>query len=188
MMKKKLMDMVRTTLTDTSPQDIKHENRVDQESNLKMANAKKKWLIDYQAEREKKREFIRQNVLAQGLDLSKLTEKMQKTKDTIIPSVDDHTLDDLRNMVEELQLEEKAKQEDGEEQIDSSKKNGGSGEYQDNQSSLALFDKLQQKEDAELDDSVSSVMSSNSFRSVSTRKLKLTVLNQKAYSQIYVAE
>lgn len=64
MMKKKLMDMVRTTLTDVSPQDIKHENRVDQESNLKMANAKKKWLIDYQAEREKKREFIRQNVLA----------------------------------------------------------------------------------------------------------------------------
>ena len=113
---------------------------------------------------------------------------MQKSKDTIIPSVDDHTLDDLRNMVEELQLEEKAKLEDGEEQIDSSKKNGGSGEYQDNQSSLALFDKLQKKEDDELDDSVSSVMSSNSFRSVTTRKLKLTVLNQKAYSQIYVAE
>jgi hypothetical protein len=59
MMKKKLMDLVRTTLTETSPQDIKHENRVDQESNLKMANAKKKWLIDYQVEREKKREFIR---------------------------------------------------------------------------------------------------------------------------------
>ena len=58
-MKKRIMDMVRTTLTDTSPQDIKHENRVDQESNLKMANAKKKWLIDYQVEREKKREFIR---------------------------------------------------------------------------------------------------------------------------------
>jgi len=59
MMKKKLLDMVRTTLTDTSPMDIKHENRVDQESQLKMANAKKKWLIEYQAEREKKREFIR---------------------------------------------------------------------------------------------------------------------------------
>jgi hypothetical protein len=29
---------------------------------------------------------------------------------------------------------------------------------------------------------VSSVVSSNSFRSVSTRKLKLTVLNEKAYS------
>ena len=86
-------------------------------------------------------------------------------------------------------MEDKSKMEgEEEEQIDSSKKNGGSGEYNDNQSSLALFDKLQQKEDQELDDSVSSVMSSNSFRSVSTRKLKLTVLNQKAYSQIYVAE
>ena len=107
MMKKKLLDMVRTTLTDTSPMDIKHENRVDQESQLKMANAKKRWLIEYQAEREKKREFIRQNVLAQGLDLTKLTEKMSKTKDTVIPSVDDYNLDDLRNMVEELQMEEK---------------------------------------------------------------------------------
>ena len=82
MMKKKLMDMVRirTTLTDTSPQDIKHENRVDQESNLKMANAKKKWLIDYQAEREKKNDYIRQNVLAQGLDLTKLMEKLTAGK------------------------------------------------------------------------------------------------------------
>ena len=131
-MKKKLLDMVRTTLTDTSPMDIKHENRVDQESQLKMANAKKKWLIEYQAEREKKREFIRQNVLAQGLDLTKLTEKMSKTKDTVIPSVDDYNLDDLRNMVEELQLEDKQKEEGDEEQIDSSKKNGGSGEFNDN--------------------------------------------------------
>ena len=77
MMKKKLIDMMRTTLTDASPQDIRHENRVDQESQLKMANAKKKWLIEYQAEREQKREFIRQHVLAQGLDLQKLQEKMQ---------------------------------------------------------------------------------------------------------------
>jgi len=68
---------------------------------------------------------------------------MSKSKDTIIPSVDDYSLDDLRNMVEELQLEDKAKEDGEEEQIDSSKKNGGSGEYNDNQSSLALFDKLQ---------------------------------------------
>jgi hypothetical protein len=40
-----------------------------------------------------------------------------------------------------------------------------------------LFDKLQAKEDQELDDSVSSVLSSNSFRSVTTRKAKLTQLN-----------
>ena len=55
-------------------------------------------------------------------------------------------------------------------------------------SSMALFDKLQEKEDKELDDSVSSVVSSNSFRSMSTRKAKLTVLNKKAYSQIFVAD
>jgi hypothetical protein len=79
-MKKKIFDMVRTTLTDASPMDIKHENRVDQESQLKMANAKKKWLIDYQAEREKKHEYIRQNVKAQGLGIEKLMEKMQNTK------------------------------------------------------------------------------------------------------------
>ena len=58
-MKKKLRDIIRTTLTEASPKDIAHENRVDQESQLKMANAKKKWLIDYQAEREKKNEYIR---------------------------------------------------------------------------------------------------------------------------------
>ena len=53
---------------------------------------------------------------------------------------------------------------------------------------MALFDKLPEKEDKELDDSVSSVRSSNSFRSMSTRKAKLTILNKKAYSQIYVAD
>ena len=53
---------------------------------------------------------------------------------------------------------------------------------------MALFDKLQEKEDKELDDSVSSVRSSNSFRSMSTRKANLTVLNKKAYAQIYVAD
>lgn len=55
-------------------------------------------------------------------------------------------------------------------------------------SAVALFDKLQEKEDKELDDSVSSVRSSNSFRSMNTRKSKLTVLNKKAYAQIYVAD
>ncbi len=56
---KKFMNIVRTTLTDTTGQDIAHESKVDQESQLKMANAKKRWLIDYQADREKKREYIR---------------------------------------------------------------------------------------------------------------------------------
>ena len=79
-MQQKLKDIVRTTLTETTPRDIAHERRVDQESNLKMANAKKKWLIDYQAEREKKNDYIRQNVLAQGLDISKLMQKLTEGK------------------------------------------------------------------------------------------------------------
>ena len=41
-----------------------------------MANAKKRWLIEYQAEREKKREYIRENVNAKGLDSSKLLVKL----------------------------------------------------------------------------------------------------------------
>lgn len=47
-----------------------------------MANAKKRWLIEYQAEREKKREYIRENVSAKGLDSSKFLEKLQKSKGT----------------------------------------------------------------------------------------------------------
>lgn len=160
-----------------------------------MANAKKKWLIDYQAEREKKNDYIRQNVLAQGLDLTKLMEKLTADKHFVIPSVDNHTLDELKNIVEEMVEEDRINfeaKEDEDGQIDSSKnnngENGGSGDNSDVKSSMALFDKLQEKEDKELDDSVSSVMSSKSFRSVSTRKAKLTVLNQKAYSQIYVQD
>ena len=88
----------------------------------------------------------------------------------------------LKNVVEELMHEFTiAKDDDGSGQIDSSTRtpgeNGGSGDNTDVQSHLALFDKLQAKEDQELDDSVSSVRSSNSFRSVSTRKGKLTILN-----------
>lgn len=98
---------------------------------------------------------------------------------------------ELKNIVEELQHEHNLKEENEEGQIDSTKntgENGGSGDNSDTKSAMALFDKLQAKEDQELDDSVSSVRSSNSFRSVSTRKAKLTVLNKKAYSQIYVSE
>jgi hypothetical protein len=102
---------------------------------------------------------------------------------------------ELQNIVDELQHEENINLEenkDEEKQIDSSENNGGSGsketEISDVSSAVALFDKLQEKEDKELDDSVSSVRSSNSFRSMSTRKSKLTVLNKKAYAQIYVAD
>lgn len=67
---KSLTNMVRTTLTDATPQDLKHKDGSDFESSLKMAAAKKKWVIDYQTEREKKREYVRQNVIAQGMDVS----------------------------------------------------------------------------------------------------------------------
>lgn len=76
MFKKKISEIVRTTFTDATGQDIQHENRVDQDSHFKMANAKKKWLIDYQQEREKKREYLRQHVTAQGLDMDKMLQKM----------------------------------------------------------------------------------------------------------------
>lgn len=192
-MKRKLTNIIRTTFTDADGADIKHESKVDRDSQVKMANAKKAWLMDYQEEREKKREYIRQHVTAMGLDESKLLKKMQDTKNSIIPSIDDFDMVQLKNLVEELQHEYNMKQEEeGEGQIDSSSKttgeNGGSGDNSDAKSSMALFDKLQAKEDQELDDSVSSVRSSNSFRSVGTRKAKLTVLNQKACSQIYVSD
>lgn len=138
-----------------------------------MANAKKRWIIEYQQEREKKREYIRENVLALGLDEHTLLTKMQAAKDSLIPSMDDCTMAELENFVAELHHEHKLNKEEIMETIDSSAKNGengGSGDVSDNKSSLALFDKLQSKEDQELDDSVSSVRSSNSFRSMSTRK------------------
>lgn len=74
-------------------------------------------------------------------------------------------------MVEELQHEENLKKEDIEAEamglIDSSTKQLKMPNAPDNadvQSSHALFDNLNAKEDNELDDSVSSVSSSNSFR------------------------
>ena len=196
-MLKSLSNMVKTTLTEATPQDLKHKDGSDFESSLKMAAAKKRWVVDYQAEREKKTEYVRQQVIAQGLDVAELTRKLQTVNDAaknaIIPSLDDVTMTELTNLVDEMQHEQAQKLENaGEGEIDSSAKangeNGGSGDSSDAQSAVALFDKLQAKEDKELDDSVSSVRSSNSFRSMSTRKAKLTVLNQKAYSQIYVAE
>ena len=76
----------------------------------------------------------------------------QFTIDSIIPSIDDFDMNALKNMVEELQHEYTiGKDEDGSGQIDSSTRtpgeNGGSGDNTDVQSHLALFDKLQAKED-----------------------------------------
>jgi hypothetical protein len=91
---------------------------------------------------------------------------------------------EIVNFVDEIKHEHTkvTEEEEGNEESKKGGSNGGSGEHSDNQSALALFDKLQAKEDQELDDSVSSVLSSNSFRSVSTRKAKLTELNQKAFA------
>lgn len=63
-MKKKIANAFKTTFTDVTPQEIKHRDNSDRESALKMASAKKRWVIDYQTEREKKREYVRQHVLA----------------------------------------------------------------------------------------------------------------------------
>jgi hypothetical protein len=67
----------------------------------------------------------------------------------MIPSVDDHTLDELKNIVEELVEEDKLAFENADDegvQIDSSQnkngENGGSGDNSDVKSSMALFDKL----------------------------------------------
>jgi hypothetical protein len=71
----------------------------------------------------------------------------------IIPSIDDFTLTELTNLVDELAHEEnlqKEQENEGMEMIDSATKpnsgtaNGGSGEVFENQSALALFDKLQE--------------------------------------------
>ena len=61
-------------------------------------------------------------------------------------------------------------------------KKEGEVDNSDAKSALALFDKMEAKEDEELDDSVSSVQDSDQFRTVSTRKAKLTLLNQKAFA------
>lgn len=118
-----------------------------------MAAAKKRWVVDYQAEREKKAEYVRQQVIAQGLDVTELTRKLQTVneaaKNAIIPSLDDVSMTELTNLVDEMQHEQAQKLENaGEEgEIDSSSnkgngENGGSGDNSDNQSALALFDKL----------------------------------------------
>jgi len=62
--KKKLFNMVKTTVGSTTNAEIAHTEKVNRDSALLMANAKKRWLIDYQQEREKKREYVKQYVIA----------------------------------------------------------------------------------------------------------------------------
>ena len=76
--KKNLLNFFRKTLTDATEEEIKHENIVDKESILMMANSKKIWMFDYQSDRDIKRLFIKQNVIAQGLSETALLEKMRQ--------------------------------------------------------------------------------------------------------------
>jgi hypothetical protein len=89
----------------------------------------------------------------------------------IIPSIDDISINELQNIIEEIRQEDELKMTTEEEKASD-----------DVTSAVALFDKMQAKEDKELDDSCSSVRSTNSFRSLTTRRAKLTVLNKKAYA------
>ena len=70
--KKKLFNMVKTTVGSTTTAELNHVESVNKDSAILMANAKKRWLIDYQQEREKKSEYVKQNVIAQNLDVGKL--------------------------------------------------------------------------------------------------------------------
>ena len=45
--KKKLLNMVRTTLTDATDADIRYEGSVKKESVLVVANAGEQWVLDY---------------------------------------------------------------------------------------------------------------------------------------------
>ena len=71
-----------------------------------------------------------------------------------------------------MELKEKDGEGEEDKQIDTNVKKDD-----DTKSHQALFDQLQAKEDDELSEAASSVLSSNSFRSVSTRKIKPSLLN-----------
>ena len=77
-----------------------------------MANAKKRWILDYQQDREKKREYIKQNVECEGLAVSDLMKKIQHDKKMEIPFLDDVTITELENYVDEMRHEANLKAED----------------------------------------------------------------------------
>jgi len=68
----KLYTFVKNQYNNATPQMISHDRAVDDEAALKMAHAKKKWLLDYQEEREKKMVYVKQHLLAQNLEIGKL--------------------------------------------------------------------------------------------------------------------
>lgn len=100
--KQKIFEIVKTAVSNVPPEDIVHEHEVDRESALKMAHAKKKWMIDYQVEREKKNLYVKQHLLSQNLDVSLLQKKIQNIKNTLIPSLDDINFTELQNLVDEI--------------------------------------------------------------------------------------
>ena len=61
---KKFMDIVKFTVGTVPPADFDHETDIEKEASLKMAIAKKKWVLDYQEDRDKKNQYVKQHVLA----------------------------------------------------------------------------------------------------------------------------
>ena len=73
---------------------------------------------------------------------------------TLIPSIDDHSMLEIQNIVDELQHEDDQRKEEegGKDDPDAEGKNkdgenGGAVDNSDAKSALALFDKLQARED-----------------------------------------
>jgi hypothetical protein len=115
------------------PVTLDHETTTEKEASLKMAHAKKKWIIDYQLEREKKMQYVQQHVAAQNLDVSALQGKIQTLKNSIIPSLDDITMVELQNIVDEMAHEANLDAEEDKEgdQIDSNQNNAENKEISD---------------------------------------------------------
>ena len=64
-MHKKLYERVKSTVMHKGKsKEISHETEVNRDRLSRGVNSKKKWLLDYQAERDKKRQYIRQHVTA----------------------------------------------------------------------------------------------------------------------------
>jgi hypothetical protein len=61
---KRFFDIVKQTVGSVNMADVDHETEIEKEASLKMAHAKKKWILDYQSERDKKNQYVKQHVLA----------------------------------------------------------------------------------------------------------------------------
>lgn len=115
----KFINFIRNQASGTTPHDQEHARIVDQEASLKMAQAKKRWLIDYQQDRDKKLLYIKQHLLAQNLDMSALAEKISAAKEkTVLANVDDIDLTELQNMIDEVSHEANVKAEELQKKLD----------------------------------------------------------------------